>query len=92
MAILAVVAAIAAIVECQFHVLPFDGEHAASPEHRHTASTHAVSDAHCLIAVLPTVAPLVLLSLFMWAMPILLSKHTLRAFPLFMPPENAARL
>ena len=92
MAVLVVVAAMAAIVECQFHVLPLDGEQAASPEHRHAASTHAVSDAHCLIAVLPAVAHLVLLSLFTWSVPMLLSRYTLHAFPLFMPPENAARL
>ena len=91
LAVFTVIAAMAVIVACQFHALPLDDEYPASPEHRHTSSTHVVSDALCVLAVPPAVASLVLLSFFLWYTSLLLFRHTARVFLLFIPPENTAR-
>jgi hypothetical protein len=78
---------------CQIHTTPHDHEH-TQPSHSHASSSaHSLLDLSCLgvVAVLPTLVLLAALRFQMLCVTPLLLKHTVLAFPPFIPPRQTTR-
>jgi hypothetical protein len=81
------------VIECQVHPMGSAHEQATpSRHHSHDASGHTARVAPCLLAILPFVA-LLIIFIYVWCpLTPVIRHHVIVAFPLFIPPRNAARL
>ena len=80
------------VIECQVHTTGSTHEHAlpGGHHHSHDASGHTARVGPCLSAILPFVALLILLTYFRFHITPVMRHYVTPAFPLFIPPRNAA--
>jgi hypothetical protein len=80
------------IIECQVHTSESAHEHAMPGRHHHghDASGHNARAMHCMMAVLPFVAVLIIFTYSWFPITSVMWHYVTPAFPLFIPPRNAA--
>ena len=79
------------VIECQVHTTGSTHEHAMpSRHHSHDTSGHTARVGACLLAILPVVALLIILTSFWFHITPVMWHYVAPAFPLFIPPRNAA--
>lgn len=80
------------VIECQVHTTGSAHEHAMPSRHYHShdASGHTARVLPCMIAVLPSVALLTIFTYFWFHATPMMWHYVTPAFPLFIPPRNAA--
>jgi hypothetical protein len=80
------------VIECQVHTTESAHEHATpiGHHHSHDASGHTAGAIPCLLAVLPLGAWLTIFAYFGFYTTPLRWHCAVSAFPLFIPPRNAA--
>ena len=84
---------VGAVMVCQVHTIPPDHGH-AQPGHSHpSSSAHSLLDSFCVgvVAVLPTLVLFAALRFQVLRATPLLVKHTVFAFPPFIPPRPITR-
>jgi hypothetical protein len=84
---------VVAAIACQGHTMPLDHER-AMPSHSHPSSSgYPLLDFSCLsmAAVLPTIVMFASLLFYMMHARPLVLKHTIFAFPPFIPPRRLRR-
>ena len=81
------------VIECQVHTPGSAHEHAipSRPHHSHDASGHTARVMPCMTAVLPFAAWLIIFTYFWFHITPVVWHYVTPAFPLFIPPRNAAR-
>ena len=80
------------VIECQVHTTGSAHEQATpSRHHSHDASGHTAVVVPCLLAILPCVALLIIFTHFWCSIIPVIWYYVIVAFPLFIPPRNAAR-
>ena len=81
------------VIECQVHTTGSAHEQATpSRHHSHDASGHTARVVPCLLAILPFLLLLIIFTYFWCHIAGVIWHQVIVAFPLFLPPRNAARL
>lgn len=80
------------LIECQVHTAVFTHGHAtpAGHHHSHATSGYMAGAVPCLLAVLPIGGSLIIFVYFRFHITLLVLYYAALAFPLFIPPRNAA--
>ena len=89
LAMLLICMAVMAVITCQLHVAPDAHDHAASPGHHHSPSSHASGDMPCVTGVLSTMMFFTSVLFVFFHIAPLLVPNTLITFPPFRPPRTA---
>lgn len=80
------------VIECQVHTAKSIHEYAMPSRHHHSHDTsgHAARVGPCLLAILPFVVLLIILTYFWFHVTPVIWHYVIPPFPLFIPPRNAA--
>jgi hypothetical protein len=84
---------VVAAIACQVHTMPSDHKHAMPSQSHPSSSGHTFLDFSCMgmAAILPTIVIFAAILCHMAHARLLLLKHTVFAFPPFIPPRRLTR-